>query len=150
LCSFNVSIDEEVKAERETPQLGLLIYLSDYCLSVQIIESYTCVSQRIGSDPSYLTRCAYVSGPYWSVRERWQIIHVSYTYDTGKMKIKCNLCVTTHNSFPSPSRLGPIPAPSFLVVLSFSPSLSDPGLLPPCYPTCTPLDWPTLDSDTAS
>ena len=44
LCSFNVSIDEEVKAERETPQLGPLIYLSDNCLSVQIKESYTCMS----------------------------------------------------------------------------------------------------------
>jgi len=44
LCSFNVSIDEEVKAERETPQLGLLIYLSDNYLSVQIKESYTCMS----------------------------------------------------------------------------------------------------------
>jgi len=44
LCSFNVSIDEEVKAERETPQLGLLIYLSDNCLSVQIKESYMCMS----------------------------------------------------------------------------------------------------------
>ena len=97
LCSFNVSIDEEVKAERETPQLGLLIYLSDNCLSVQIKESYTCVSQRIGSDLSHLTRRAYVSGPYWSVRDRWQIIHVSDTYDTGKMKIKCNLYVTTRN-----------------------------------------------------
>jgi len=44
LGSFNVSIDKEVKAERETPQLGLLIYLLDNCLSVQIKESYTCMS----------------------------------------------------------------------------------------------------------
>jgi len=47
---------------------------------------------------SHLTRRAYVSGPYWSMRDRWQIIHVSDTYDTGKMKIKCNLYVTTRNS----------------------------------------------------
>jgi len=46
---------------------------------------------------SHLTRCAYVSGPYWSVRDRWQIVHVSDTYDMGKMKIKCNLYVTTRN-----------------------------------------------------
>jgi len=44
LCSFNVLIDEEVKAEREMSQLGLLIYLSDDCLSVQTKESYTCMS----------------------------------------------------------------------------------------------------------
>jgi len=48
---------------------------------------------------SHLTRCAYVSGPYWSVRDRWQIVHVSDTYDTGKMKIKCNLYVTTRNIY---------------------------------------------------
>jgi len=99
LCSFNVLIDKEVKAERETPQLGLLIYLLDNCLSIQIKESYTCVSQRIGSDVSHLTHRAYVSGPYWSVRDRWQIVHISDTYDTGKMKIKCNLYVTTRNSW---------------------------------------------------
>jgi len=84
LCSFNVSIDKEVKAEREMPQLELLIYLSNNCLSVQIIESYMCVSQRIGSDLTRLTCSAYVSGPYWSVCNRWQIVHISNTYDTGK------------------------------------------------------------------
>jgi len=46
---------------------------------------------------SHLTRRAYVSGPYWPVCDQWQNIHVSDTYDTGKMKIKCNLYVTTCN-----------------------------------------------------
>ena len=37
------------------PQIGLLIYLAGICLPVQIIESYTCVSQRIGCNMSHLT-----------------------------------------------------------------------------------------------
>ena len=60
------------------PQIGLLIYLAGICLPVQIVESYMCVSQRIRCELSHLTHCTYVSGPYWSVCDWWQIIHVKY------------------------------------------------------------------------